>query len=48
MTDPAEAAGRRRQEATLNSDLVRRARDWQAQDPDPETRAELGDRKSVV
>ncbi|MGV9596576.1 phospho-sugar mutase [Streptosporangium sandarakinum] len=42
MTDPAEAAGRRRQEATLNSDLVRRARDWQAQDPDPETRAELG------
>ncbi|MGV9323970.1 phospho-sugar mutase [Streptosporangium sandarakinum] len=26
----------------MNSDLVRRARDWQAQDPDPETRAELG------
>ncbi|MET9063761.1 phospho-sugar mutase [Streptosporangium sandarakinum] len=42
MTDPAEAAGRRRQEATLNSDLVRRARDWQPQDPAPETRAELG------
>ncbi|MFF0307396.1 phospho-sugar mutase [Streptosporangium sp. NPDC004379] len=26
----------------MNSDLVRLARDWRAQDPDPETRAELG------